>query len=424
MTDEKRVSEDFVAELRRALQHLYDPAELSASRLLGLLQARGPRGNPAAALRAALTNAIRALEPYVDVPIDSGAWRVYHVLLWRYVEQTKQADVASNLAISPRQLRRLEWDAIRVLAHHLWSSHEPLRRAFAGSGDGTSLEMAEKAATRSEMPDREQEIRWLRESLPSETGDMRTLIGAAIQTVAPLAEAAGTRVASTVATNLSPVVGQLAALRQSIISLLAAAIHAVPGGDVRIDAGMEADAIRADVRATGGAALAVSGDEVAEHLEMARRFVETFPGELRMLSTVGDAQPFGARLVLQVPQQTTVLAIDDNADTLRLVRRYLSGTRYRFVGTRDPEEALALAEEAAPQAILLDIMMPGIDGWELLGRLRSHPNLRDVPVLVCTILPQEKLAMALGAAAFVRKPFNREVLLAALKAQMDSRKPG
>jgi CheY-like chemotaxis protein len=78
---------------------------------------------------------------------------------------------------------------------------------------------------------------------------------------------------------------------------------------------------------------------------------------------------------------------------------------------------VALAEEITPRAIVLDVMLPGIDGWELVGRLREHPRTRDVPIVICTILPQEQLAMALGAAAFLRKPVAREVLLEVLDQQ-------
>ena len=80
-----------------------------------------------------------------------------------------------------------------------------------------------------------------------------------------------------------------------------------------------------------------------------------------------------------------------------------------------------MAEESAPQVIVVDVMLPGIEGWELLGRLRTHPKTRDVPIIVCTILPQEQLALSLGAAEFLRKPINREALLSALDRQTDPR---
>ncbi|MCJ7548636.1 MAG: response regulator, partial [Anaerolineae bacterium] len=109
-----------------------------------------------------------------------------------------------------------------------------------------------------------------------------------------------------------------------------------------------------------------------------------------------------------------VHVIDDNADTLQLFHRYLTGTRFDLTSSRDPEESLAAVVEAAPQAIVLDVMLPGVDGWELLGRLREHPQTRDIPVVICTILPQEKLASALGAAAFLQKPFTRDALFSVL----------
>jgi CheY-like chemotaxis protein len=62
----------------------------------------------------------------------------------------------------------------------------------------------------------------------------------------------------------------------------------------------------------------------------------------------------------------------------------------------------------------MDVMLPSINDWALLGQLRVHPALLGVPIIVCTILPQEDLALALGAAVYLRKPINREVLLSML----------
>jgi CheY-like chemotaxis protein len=67
---------------------------------------------------------------------------------------------------------------------------------------------------------------------------------------------------------------------------------------------------------------------------------------------------------------------------------------------------------------VLDVMMPGRDGWTLLGQLREHPGTCDIPVVVCTILSQEGLATALGAADYVRKPVSRSQFLAVLDRLM------
>ena len=70
---------------------------------------------------------------------------------------------------------------------------------------------------------------------------------------------------------------------------------------------------------------------------------------------------------------------------------------------------------AIPNAIILDVMMPEQDGWELLQRLRTQPATRTVPIIVCTVFDDAQLAYSLGASAFVSKPANREKILAALK---------
>jgi CheY-like chemotaxis protein len=102
-----------------------------------------------------------------------------------------------------------------------------------------------------------------------------------------------------------------------------------------------------------------------------------------------------------------------------MLERYTSDTRYRVVGTQDPEKALSLAESVSPQIIVLDVMMPQVDGWRVLGRLRQHPLTEHIPVIVCSILAQEELAFSLGASGFVRKPVTRQNFLAALDQQLD-----
>ena len=123
---------------------------------------------------------------------------------------------------------------------------------------------------------------------------------------------------------------------------------------------------------------------------------------------------FPSKLVERFP----VLVIDDNADALQLLQRYASGTRYQVFGARDPEQAIRLAEQLLPQIIVLDVMMPKLDGWEVLGRLQHHPVTGHIPIVVCTILAQEELALSLGASAFLRKPVSRQAFLDALDRQV------
>jgi CheY-like chemotaxis protein len=417
-------SEPFVRELQRALQHLYDPAELRRSPLLALF-ALGKHHNPASALQKILLDAIEALRPEGDVPLHANAWRIYHVLTYRYVEQSSQRTVAVNLALSVRQLRRQERVAERMLADYLWERYD-----VESKGDDLSaiVSQAEDQAVLpdGETPGREQELAWLEESFPSESADIAKVIEAGLETVSPLMGSAGVEVECRIPEGLPTVCGQLVAMRQAFLNLLTAAVHAVPGGSMRVTVGTDQRGVIvhvriADVRVADGHATSwpLNG-EVIEHLMMARQFMDLFGGALEVIPVQSGEQSFAATLVLPVAQQVPVLMVDDNADTLRLLRRYLMGTRYHFVGTRDPEQVVIIAEESAPQVIVMDVMLPGIEGWELLGRLRTHPKTRDVPIIVCTILPQEQLALSLGAAEFLRKPISREALLSALDRQIDS----
>ena len=73
------------------------------------------------------------------------------------------------------------------------------------------------------------------------------------------------------------------------------------------------------------------------------------------------------------------------------------GTRYRLVGVNDPEQAIEAALANNARIVVLDVMMPHMDGWELISRFRRHPGTEHIPVIILTILAQQELALALGA---------------------------
>jgi DNA-binding response OmpR family regulator len=138
--------------------------------------------------------------------------------------------------------------------------------------------------------------------------------------------------------------------------------------------------------------------------------------------TLADAA-LAAEISLPVRPSWRVLVIDDNTDTLHLYERALADSRYTCLTCGQPQHAVAQAAEVRPHIIMLDVMMPDVDGWELLGRLRTHPALQNTPIIISSILPQEQLARTLGAAAFLRKPFNRVSLLAVLDQRLMGKEP-
>jgi adenylate cyclase len=111
-----------------------------------------------------------------------------------------------------------------------------------------------------------------------------------------------------------------------------------------------------------------------------------------------------------------VLAIDDDPDMIVLLRENLADAGYRVVGATGGQKGLEKARQLQPSVITLDIMLPDVDGWQVLHQLRADPATRDIPVVVLTVVDQEHLGRRLGAAAYIVKPFERDELVGALRS--------
>src|SRR5215203_5212039 len=114
------------------------------------------------------------------------------------------------------------------------------------------------------------------------------------------------------------------------------------------------------------------------------------------------------------PDQVTILAVDDLPQNLRLLDAVLSPRGYRVLTAGSGEEALAMLPGSDVDLVLLDILMPGVDGYEVCRRIRSTPGIEFLPVVMITASgEQEKIrAIEAGADDFVSKPFNQGELLA------------
>ncbi|MDA1082308.1 MAG: response regulator [Gemmatimonadetes bacterium] len=106
----------------------------------------------------------------------------------------------------------------------------------------------------------------------------------------------------------------------------------------------------------------------------------------------------------------TVLVIDDEPSARDMISRMLIKDGYRVVTAANGNEGLRIAAEVNPDVITLDIMMPGMDGWAVLSRLKADPVLAAIPVVVATIIDDRNLSVSLGAAGYITKPIDRELL--------------
>ncbi len=101
-----------------------------------------------------------------------------------------------------------------------------------------------------------------------------------------------------------------------------------------------------------------------------------------------------------------VLVIDDDPDAVYLLQENLNQQEYVIIGARNGQDGLRIAREQQPQAILLDIMMPGADGWQVLHDLKSDPATTAIPVVLLTIVDKKALGFSLGAVEYLLKPLD------------------
>jgi signal transduction histidine kinase/DNA-binding response OmpR family regulator len=169
-------------------------------------------------------------------------------------------------------------------------------------------------------------------------------------------------------------------------------------------------------------------------LPISRRFCQMMGGDITVASVVGEGSTFTIRLprtvvkegeepevaaaaeatpavVPEPGEEQVVLVVDDDPNALELLSRTLQGAGVRVVTASDGQEALELARKLHPVAITLDVIMPDMDGWEVLRALKADPETEDIPVIMVTMTDDSELGYALGATEFLTKPVRRDELV-------------
>jgi signal transduction histidine kinase/ActR/RegA family two-component response regulator len=164
-------------------------------------------------------------------------------------------------------------------------------------------------------------------------------------------------------------------------------------------------------------------------LSICRQLVELHNGRIWAESQVGHGSTFAFILPVSQPevhlaapaaidpaggQARTVLAVDDDQGIFNLYRRYLEPHGYRVIGVSKSTDAITRAAELRPVAVLLDVLMPNKDGWQVLAELKRSPVTNDIPVIMCTLVSDPQRALQMGAAAYVSKPILEADLLRVL----------
>jgi signal transduction histidine kinase/DNA-binding response OmpR family regulator len=287
--------------------------------------------------------------------------------------------------------------------------------------------------------------------------DVGELVADVAATLRPLVE----KNDDTLCLELAPELGEMRAdqtkVRQALLNLLSNAVKFTHGGTITVNAGRQVmDGAEWIVLRVADTGIGMSAEQIVKlfqdftqadasttrrfggtglGLALTRRFCQMMGGDVTLNSAAGEGSVFTITLpasvadprpeagaadapALPYPAEGAegeappgggayVLVIDDDPAQRELMQRFLRKEGFQVRAARGGREGLRLARQARPVAITLDVMMPGMDGWSVLGELKADATLREVPVIMLTMVDDPERGFALGAADYATKPVNR-----------------
>ncbi len=297
--------------------------------------------------------------------------------------------------------------------------------------------------------------------------EIGSMLAEVASTIRPVIEKKGNQITIEAAADLGNMATDLTKLRQSLFNLLGNAGKFTENGEVILSAVRESDGnwIRFDVRDTG---IGMSPEQSARIFEaftqadssttrkfggtglgltITREFCRLIGGEASVVSTPGAGSTFTLRLparfiapavsfpddapsdLLAVTPEDEgdrpiVLLIDDDLTIHDLVRRFLDKEGFRTVCSQNGAEGIELALQLQPSVIVLDVMMPTMDGWTVLSRLKGDPALAEIPVVMLTMVDNKAMGYTLGVDDYMLKPIERVDFVGVLRKFCDQSNPG
>ena len=272
-------------------------------------------------------------------------------------------------------------------------------------------------------------------------------LGHALALVRERAARHGIRLSLEVAPDVGPVHADELRIKQVIVNLLSNAVKFTPdGGRVEVRARIEESQVLVTVADTGTGVAAGDRERIFESfqqggrrasttegtglgLTLSKRIVELHGGRIWVDSELGVGSTFGFAIPAGAPAtsagaaiddpgradgERTVVVNDDDRRSIDLLTVYAEAAGLRVVSAHDGQRGIELIRGLQPAIVVLDILLPGLDGWQVLESLKADPATAAIPVVIVSILDDRGRGLALGAAEYLVKTVSREGVLDAL----------
>jgi CheY-like chemotaxis protein len=370
------MTNDLAHTLTDAYEHLYDIAHLRAkgaglAALVGVAATDSPWR-----VHQALITLIDTLNPNLRAPVMSREWRRHRLMKLRYVDGLQPQEVADALAVSRRQYYRVHDEAIDALTH--------LLHLTAATDDTAQPEPKPTSAS--------------------------NVIESALMLLHDRLRHRRVRVDLSCMPQLPPLHVNEKLFRQLLLGAMDFLIERAQPGTLWIE--IAHGNAQTCFRMTLNPGLPAGAQRDCEFDVLASLSNAT------VIPLLSDQTLTGFEIRLPADDRISarhLLIVDDNEDTRMLCQRLLAQTGVVVTTAGDSAQMFEAIARSRPDLIILDLMLPGNDGWDTLQLLRNEPESREIPVFICSVLKQAELALALGAAGFIEKPFSRETLLSAIK---------
>ena len=391
--------EVFEQALKEALTSLSDPHYLPPAALCQLLGVPAQEGRMT--VRRIILQGIDSLKPPVDTPQGAQSRLLYDLLYKRFTLKLTQEESAHQLHVSRRTINRLQQSAVESLTALLWEWSQQ-------AGETASALTHRARSAPDQALDWDAQLQRELASLAAKAPHAQAAVGEVIAQVLAIVNALTPKLAAevkviTIQPNLIVTVHPVL-LHQVLLSTLVHLTLYTVGREIALYARLEDGNVKISLTSHVDS-VNFSPEELTKDIPTSKDIT---------IATQREGERVFVWITAPALGKLTVLAVDDNEDMVRFDQDCVIGTRYQIVHLAQGGNLFEVVAKHKPEVIVLDIMLPDIDGWRLLMRLHEEPTTRTLPVIVCTVIREEALARALGAAGYLAKPVRPTQFIQAL----------